>query len=591
VVLFYVFLSLVFTPLAQDGGHTVRHDSQSAFGAIRRRLEAFSDSQSFVQTAAGGKNMSGHARELDGRTSESTGILSRPQEGRGSDALAEYRLLAKSNRCDRAETGLDLQPDRARRHEDENLKSMLSGFELTLQGDLKGTEAPRQHVAQLAGDEFAAVALTVLEKLDTKHCGEITRKQLVRAIEDPSFVGREAQALVALYHGFDMLHNLSGNEGRPDRQSINAADLVKYAQIQQQESQRRQDAAVMKFWAQRNLSRFDADGSGSLTRDEIAAGLQVVGRSEDDRKMLKTIEKHYSSLGHWWESGVNLKALEDFADNVHSDTAHARLVSDVYASCYNVARGQKSEASRDLFGDTENPLASINARAILQGSIGDCYFVASLAAVAETHPELIRNAIKDNADGTYTVTFPGDREHPVKIKAPTEAEQGLYNHGSANGLWASVMEKAYGEYCWQHFKQRPSSESSDGKTTEDGADGGGLAYRAMELLLGTSVSTEATYATQSTIAALLIGAFDGKRHKAVTTTINRNLLPFSAKETADKFYRGHAYTITGFQSDGKGGGQVTVRNPWGVEDGTPSGTITISLEKFRENFSSLAVEK
>ena len=40
---------------------------------------------------------------------------------------------------------------------------------------------------------------------------------------------------------------------------------------------------------------------------------------------------------------------------------------------------------------------------INQGSIGDCYFLAALAGVAKTNPGLLRKAITQNSDGTFTV--------------------------------------------------------------------------------------------------------------------------------------------------------------------------------------------
>lgn len=42
---------------------------------------------------------------------------------------------------------------------------------------------------------------------------------------------------------------------------------------------------------------------------------------------------------------------------------------------------------------------------VTQGQLGDCYFLSSLAAVAAQNPDLIRNMIQPNPDGTYTVTF------------------------------------------------------------------------------------------------------------------------------------------------------------------------------------------
>ena len=40
-----------------------------------------------------------------------------------------------------------------------------------------------------------------------------------------------------------------------------------------------------------------------------------------------------------------------------------------------------------------------------QGSLGDCYFLVSLAETAYRNPQLIRNMFTDNGDGTYTVRF------------------------------------------------------------------------------------------------------------------------------------------------------------------------------------------
>ena len=42
-----------------------------------------------------------------------------------------------------------------------------------------------------------------------------------------------------------------------------------------------------------------------------------------------------------------------------------------------------------------------------QGSVGDCYFVAALSAIAGTNPDVIRQTVADLGDGTYAVNFHG----------------------------------------------------------------------------------------------------------------------------------------------------------------------------------------
>lgn len=446
----------------------------------------------------------------------------------------------------------------------------------------------RENTPQIADGEFSSVAKDVIEKIDTEHKGYVTKEQLARALEDPQFRGKEAQALAAMYQNFDKMHNLSKHEGWIDRKSINAGDLEKFDQIQKDQNERISEAYQMKHWAEENLSKYDNNGNNPLTKSQIEKFINDPNTPEEDKKALQLIDKHYSEMGHFWERGVTKEAIQNFSDTVWKDSADAKLVNGVWASTWNVQKGQGPEISHDLYGDSNNPLNSINPGAIRQGSIGDCYFESALAAVATSNPELIKNAIKDNGDGTYTVTFPGAKDEPITVKAPTEAEQGLYNHGSPNGLWASVMEKAYGEYCQKHFWRRGPFNLGGGNSPTEGADGGGRTSGSTKLLTGSDTSTNTTtFSSQASIAANLEKAFAGNPPKAVTAGINNGF----SRQTSDQFYVGHAYSITGFQPDGKGGGMITIRNPWGGKDDTTDGTISIPLEKFMKNFSDITFQQ
>lgn len=58
--------------------------------------------------------------------------------------------------------------------------------------------------------------------------------------------------------------------------------------------------------------------------------------------------------------------------------------------------------------------------------------------------------------------------------------------------------------------------------------------------------------------------------------------------TKDRFARRHVYSVTDFDPDGPDGGTVTIRNPLGGFDNSPSGTIKISLKQFHKNFFCVA---
>lgn len=91
-----------------------------------------------------------------------------------------------------------------------------------------------------------------------------------------------------------------------------------------------------------------------------------------------------------------------------------------------------------------------------QGDLGDCFFLASLAAFAKTDPDGVRRAITDNHDGTYSVSFwePKDGgKDPLRISVEPSFP------ADANGI--QVFGKAsrtgrMGRSCGRHCSRRPS---------------------------------------------------------------------------------------------------------------------------------------
>lgn len=107
---------------------------------------------------------------------------------------------------------------------------------------------------------------------------------------------------------------------------------------------------------------------------------------------------------------------------------------------------------------------------VVQGAVGDCWLMASLATLAHHHPDVISSMVKDNFDGTYSVHF-ADGEvvtvsgdvwlQPGVVSENPESEYGGYStvlYGArarsdrpAGGpQWPWIIEKAmatrYGSY-------------------------------------------------------------------------------------------------------------------------------------------------
>lgn len=105
--------------------------------------------------------------------------------------------------------------------------------------------------------------------------------------------------------------------------------------------------------------------------------------------------------------------------------------------------------------------------------------------MALSDPSLIENSIKENRDGTFTVTFKGAPDEPITVTAPTDAELGLYDGGSRFGIWAPVMGKAFGQHRFNHA-QRFQISFDQADTAQEGASGLGYAIDALSLLTGNA---------------------------------------------------------------------------------------------------------
>ena len=97
-----------------------------------------------------------------------------------------------------------------------------------------------------------------------------------------------------------------------------------------------------------------------------------------------------------------------------------------------------AKAAEELYGSQ-----GIVPQAVRQGRLGSCYFHAVIAALAERQQNTIRQMIRDNSDGSYTVTF-GDGK-----KETAYPEDLRYTHDSgydlSDGEWVAVLFRAYAQ--------------------------------------------------------------------------------------------------------------------------------------------------
>ncbi|MBL8916898.1 MAG: hypothetical protein JNM17_39710 [Archangium sp.] len=229
----------------------------------------------------------------------------------------------------------------------------------------------------------------------------------------------------------------------------------------------------------------------------------------------------------------------------------------------------------------------VKAEDVQQGQIGDCYFPAAMAAIAKHNPDAINNLIKDNGDGTYTVTFKQKdwatgryKDVPVKVDGDLYARSyggALYGR-SANSsdpkkmeLWFPLVEKAYAQW----------------KGSYDTIGNGGHVSDVFEDCLGVEASSLGiSYSGNDRVWAQVTKNVDAKKPIGAGTYGEDR----EAMYTNTGVYANHAYSVMGYEKSGNDR-FVIVRNPWGESEpagnGPNDGIFKLKLEDFTKLYQSL----
>lgn len=95
------------------------------------------------------------------------------------------------------------------------------------------------------------------------------------------------------------------------------------------------------------------------------------------------------------------------------------------------------------------PAAPLSWGDVVQGQLGTCFFLSSIAAVADARPGRLDGALRRVADGSYEATLHGADGRPVAVAVDdrfpaTAAGEPYFARGAAAGdIRAALFEKAY----------------------------------------------------------------------------------------------------------------------------------------------------
>lgn len=197
-----------------------------------------------------------------------------------------------------------------------------------------------------------------------------------------------------------------------------------------------------------------------------------------------------------------------------------------------------------------------------QGMLGDCYFIAALASIADKNPNAVRNMFTDNGDGTYTVRFYSGvaigASKPdyvtVNRRLPSFANgtlaysgYGLGISSSTTTLWIAIAEKAYAQW------NEKGRAGRDGTNRYAAIEGGWMSNVNAQVLGYNSSNYSLTTSNQQT----LINAVTSGKATTIGTVQNAS---------AGGLYGSHAYIVTGYNSTA---GTFTLHNPWGTSHPSP----------------------
>jgi hypothetical protein len=203
---------------------------------------------------------------------------------------------------------------------------------------------------------------------------------------------------------------------------------------------------------------------------------------------------------------------------------------------------------------------------VAQGSLGDCYLMAAMVAVARADPDAIQELIKDNEDGTFDVNLhirdswrgsPKEKTHTVDTRLPEKYEgTPLYaklgdETPEAQEMWPALLEKALAQ------EKGGFEEIRGSKIAQKGFKYAG----ALELLTGKGDTSKATVDMDEDEVMLKIQKALADKKPVVVGSYNMKDDPEKADE-AKKYnvYGNHAYAPSSVDLENR---TISLTNPWG----------------------------
>lgn len=189
----------------------------------------------------------------------------------------------------------------------------------------------------------------------------------------------------------------------------------------------------------------------------------------------------------------------------------------------------------------------INPDDVKQGQVGDCYFLSTLAAIANEQPNYLEDMFIDNGDNTFTVRFfnKGVADYVTVDRYLPKAWWGAAYANASQEMWVALAEKAYAQLAESGWSRSATSTNS-----YTSISGGWMSWVIPQV---TGMSVGGKYVSTSSLT----------KDRLIELSNSNKLLTVGfvyGTVEADGIVNGHAYTITSYDAATN---KFFLRNPWG----------------------------
>lgn len=329
--------------------------------------------------------------------------------------------------------------------------------------------------------------------------------------------------------------------------------------------------------------QWDSNHDGFLNLAEVNALVENPQVRGPEAVALVTIRSHLKALNEQIQThGMSREQVLEFAGEPGPQT-------DYVSTLHHLAT-----VNRTLFLPGDPNLLTIN-----QGALGDCYLLAVIGALVNRDPQAVRNMIKPQPDGGFSVYFPTGKI--ISVPSPTDADVVMLpGMGSDHGIWLCVLDKAYAKIRQDNRDELTGETATPANSVPVDWLRGGRAPPTIQQWTG-----------HKTIHILLQREFHDDTQKGVQTldpllvklTAERRLIAVgggdASKTMPAGIPHGHVFALLSYDHPHQivrlfnpWGNTVTPTGPPGLVNGylTRHGIFNIPLRDFVQIFHALSYE-